>query len=131
MRDQGIESVPHLRLAVDTGVASDEELASHDHLRIRWNEVANKLQSWLQNADAIFDDELPAPSQQSLFRAIEISKLSMDFNAIPPLRVVPTVDMGVSFEWQMNGNNQTLEITADGSAEILFYKNGGLSRTRI
>jgi hypothetical protein len=100
--------------------------ASHTRTPSAWQQIIDeRLVACGQHAD-LADDDLQPPTAEVLDRACEFAAFCRDHGVDPPLRVVPNGAGGVVFEWRARPYFHTVEIRADGGAELLVFENSKL-----
>jgi len=96
-----------------------------------WRSVIdNYLVDWGQDPGRLEDDGIVPPSGIAVNAACTVALLLRD-QAIPaPLRVVPTGDGGIVFEWELGAAFYTLEVEQDGTIELSSFSDGRHIETR-
>jgi hypothetical protein len=123
-----IESTPRLRLFVETTAATDGILASDTLDSKNWNSVLRALNDWAAQPTMFEADDFSPPSSIAIVRASKVAEALQSQNFDLPMRVIPSADEGVAFEWKYDGGYRTIEVRADGSVEVLDYFRGQLRR---
>ena len=118
---------------VPTGAASDDALASEPKPRaedrIGWQRIIdNHLVEWGRHPSRFDSDEIIPPSRAIIHAACHVAMRLRDAELSAPLRVVPDGDGGIAFEHDAGEWFQTLHLQADGSVELLVFRDCRIAR---
>ena len=115
----------------DTAAASDDVLSPReivDHTST-WRRVCDTLLGWWENPERLDDDEIEPPTRQVLERAMTAVADLQAKNDLPPLRVGPSVDGGVAFEWEKGDHLSRVVLLNSGGVEIDHFRAGRLAHS--
>lgn len=95
--------------------------------RRQWEPYFEQLRSWLRRPQDFVDDGIDVPRGDVIERALLIAKwiISNDTDP-PPTRTTPTAEGGISLEWRNEDELTAIEISPDGTAEILLFRHSRL-----
>ncbi|KKK71204.1 hypothetical protein LCGC14_2916260, partial [marine sediment metagenome] len=64
-----------------------------------WADVINKAKEWKKDLSQLEDEDVQPPNIETVDKAIELAGIYSKLGYEPPIRVLPTGDGGVAFEW--------------------------------
>ncbi|MBN1345416.1 MAG: hypothetical protein JXQ73_22170 [Phycisphaerae bacterium] len=121
---------PKLRLS--SGAADETSLAEIKNVeayRDEWQQLIDtKLVEWGRNPRQLEEDDLVAPSVDSVEVACQVAMYFRDDGAPSPDWVVPNGDGGIVFERSLGTLTKTLEVLQDGSIESIDYRDSKIIR---
>src|SRR5262245_46661311 len=95
--------------------------------RQRWQAALDDwLLKWAQNPSALEDEGITRPSANTLQFACQVARELRDAGVPGPQRVAATGDGGIVFVRQVGPSLSTLEIEADGSVELVIFRDSHL-----
>lgn len=107
------------------------ENLSFGQRRKSWEEaVAETIDLWAREPSLIDDDEYPCPSLDVLHKARWAAMLLSATELQSPLRIVPTADGGIAFEWDDYIEFRSFTIHPDCSLDWKEFEFGSLTRRR-
>lgn len=112
------------RSAVDDGIASS---ASNDWVRT----VERLMHHWRTDAMGLGQDDLIPPTPAACERAADIAWRMEMQGQMPPTRIVLDTDGGLSFELEIGGMFQSIDVLPDGSAELIEFQRGRLISRQV
>jgi hypothetical protein len=120
------------RGAVHTRAATDDTLASIRRDASAWQDVIDgKLIEWGRDPSRLAEPELIPPTRAAIKRAVAIASELRDRNVLPPMRAVPDGDGGLVFERWSGEVSESIEVDAEGRAELVRLRSGCVERTEL
>lgn len=88
-----------------------------------WRRTINEpLIDWGRDPSQLEDEGIDPPSREIVTRASQFAMFLRDQNVAPPDRVIPNGDGGIVFKRSVGEYLETIEIGADGSIEIIVFR---------
>ena len=113
---------------VSTDAASDESLVSSASGRASWDQfIDNELLTWWQNPARFADDDFVPPSRDVIHLAIQLASFCRDQGYLPPTRVLPDGDGGISFERRAANVYEVFQVNPSLTIELLMFVDGRLA----
>lgn len=94
-----------------------------------WDKTLRQLKSWMGDQDNLADEDLVPPSDETIEQATKLVKRLRDSSFVSPMAVVPDGEGGIMFEWRILNVFKSLEVSADGTVELLTFVDCNLVRT--
>ena len=105
---------------------------SADRSGEEWDQFESQLVQWEQQPNAIEDEGLEPPNQETIPLIREVCRALRALSVEPPLRLVPNCEAGAVLEWRTAPFLWSLEVERDGALELSVYRTGRLvTRYRI
>lgn len=102
----------------------NERLRSPEEWKDGWDRIIDQhLVEWGRDPSGFDSDEIVPPSREIIHAACHVAMRLRDENWAAPLRVVPDGDGGIAFEHEDGASFQTLHLQADGSVELLTFRD--------
>ena len=126
-----------ISLVVPTSGVNEHSLATPTQTREKegaaWQDVIDhQLVEWGRSVADLEDDGLVPPSPYAIYQASRLAMHFRDQGQPAPMRVVPNGDGGICLERWHGQCFQTIEIRADGTVELITFKDSRLvSRHRL
>ena len=96
------------------------ELTAHEE----WQKLIDRrLADWQRNPSQLADDELPAPSSETVRLAIQVAECLRDRGTLPPTRIVPDAHAGIVFEREVGRLFESYRISANGEVEFCIFED--------
>ena len=102
------------------------EAIETDRRRDGWRKILDVLGDWLSDPSSVEDDGITAPTKPLIQRSMRFVDWCMGQDVSPPMRVVPSPDGGVVFEWWRGSSVRYIEIDPTGATEEVEYVRGRL-----
>jgi len=83
-----------------------------------WSDVIDILLQWLSKPEALADDDIEAPSSDSIRKAIDAARRLQAAGGIVPDHVIPSGAGGLVFELERAPRFWVIEIDRKGSIEL-------------
>ena len=83
--------------------------------------IYGTLVEWGRDVTALEDEDFVPPNPDVIKQACEVAFEFRDAGDVPPTRIVPDGEGGISFEWVEEDISQSLNIYADKSIELLTF----------
>ena len=120
----------------DNGVADTKDahpIPSAELERQRWQYVIDHyLLKWAKNPTELEDEGIIPPSEEVIQRSCQVAGELREAGLPGPDRVAATGDGGIVFVRQTGPLLSSLEVAADGSVEVTFFRDCHLvSRERL
>jgi hypothetical protein len=98
-----------------------------------WKEIiSGPLAEWDKDREQLEDDDIVAPSRETLQRAVDIARELCALGLAAPQRVAATGDGSIVFARQEGAVFSNIDVMADGSAELTVFRDSRLvSRQRL
>jgi len=110
-----------------TSAAQDDELASrapNEEYWLGWQTIIdNYLVEWGRDPSVLADDDLVPPSGRIIDRACQVAREMRNEGFLPPLRVVPDGEGGISFERRDGSYFVSLNFLEDETVEMLTFED--------
>lgn len=109
--------------------SADGHAASSDEGRkaARWSElIEGQLDGWRRDPAQLEDDDVLAPTIDTIRRAIVVARSMRDQRLPPPDRIVPTGDGGIALQFERDREFVSIEIEPEGLVELLVFDGGKL-----
>ena len=125
---------PSLRSVVETSVDSKlagtiqrQSIAREQELekqRQRWQEIIDRrLIEWGRDPSQLEDDDLEAPTTDTIVVAIRVAQFLCDERLPAPTNVVPDTDRGIVFERRQGPMFESVRIMHDGNIDVTRFEN--------
>lgn len=83
--------------------------------------IYDTLVEWGKDVTALEDEDFIPPNPDVIYLACRVAMKCRDKGFVPPTRVVPDGEGGISFEWVEEDISRSLNIYADKSIELLTF----------
>ena len=111
----------------DTANVQEADLAEMGQVRRNkedWNRFIDTcLIEWGRDTTALEDEDFVPPSREIIGLAYDVAMFFLNKGVVPPTRVVPDGEGGISFERTEGELSVSLNINADKSVELLTFDN--------
>jgi hypothetical protein len=91
-----------------------------------WDQFESQLVQWEQHPDALEDEGLEPPNQQTVPLIREVCRALRAISIEPPLRLLPNCEAGAVFEWRTAPFLWSIEVERDGALELSVFRTGRL-----
>ncbi len=120
---------PEPRSTAETAVTTDDALLQPTTQTQEWKDewqkvIDDKLIDWGGDSKAVEEEDLIPPTEAAVHLAGRIAITLRDDASLPPKRVVPDGDGGIVFERWEGPRSISIEISNDGTAEIVYIRAG-------
>ena len=110
-----------------TGPRSSDPTHQAEQERKRWQAVIDdSLDKWSRDPSQLEDDGIIAPTVKTVELASQLARELTDAGVPGPQRVAATGDGGIIFVRQTGSFLSTLEIDAEGSIELVVFRDSRL-----
>jgi hypothetical protein len=91
----------------------------------KWGPIFDRyLVNWGCDTSELEDDGIIPPSKWAIHVAANVALAVRNQGVPAPLRVVPSGDGGLVFEWKSPPHFHTLEVSENGAIEVNSFTNG-------
>lgn len=98
------------------------EKENSERNRQAWDDlISYRLVEWGRNPSALADEDFEPPAIEVINLACRLASEMMNVGWLPPTMVAPDGEGGVSFELIVGKFSQSLNISADGTVELLTF----------
>jgi hypothetical protein len=93
-------------------------------IREEWQKLIDgPLRQWQRDPSQLEDDDVQAPSSDTIRQAIQLAERLRDQGVPPPTRVVPDAHGGIVIEREAGRLFESYRISADGSVESREFED--------
>lgn len=90
-----------------------------------WQPALSRLAEWSRNPKVLEEptEGIPAPTDFSLKRAMELASFLAELDSMAPTCVSTDGEGGVTLEWYWDNFHRSIEIQSDGQIEEFLFKD--------